>query len=229
MLFYPDEPREVEWTDRKTGVVAKCPVFSILLADSTSPAGMEFWGDIAESTLEKLNKWSEESDSLLWVEIKYFRIRIEKGDCFQQMRKILANERTTIMRCDDLDIKEMSPPDALHTNDFSVLDRSPPFVVNLTGVVSSIQLYKSFSKKGVSMKSFKLQDRQGRFVNCMACGRHVDNSSLECQNEITLFFAVAKSGLYNEPSALWIYDNAHIKFNRRGSVIAKAQVCMTLQ
>ena len=121
------------------------------------------------------------------------------------------------------------PPEELHFRDFSVLQATPPFMVNVTGVITEVE-DETTSQSGLPMKNFKLQDRSSRYVMCTACGRHVDNVFIRSQNEVTLFFfAKAQLGLQGDPGSLWVYDTAHILFIRESCDMASASVVIELR
>ena len=60
------------------------------------------------------------------------------------------------------------------------------------------------------MRPFQLQDCTGKFVMCIALGRHSENELLEDYSEVVVYFATAQAGLGNEPGKLWVYDESHI-------------------
>jgi hypothetical protein len=66
------------------------------------------------------------------------------------------------------------------------------------------------SQAGNPMQNFKLHDNTGSYVQCVACGRHVDNSGFAELNEVVLYFATALLGLSHSPGQLWMYDQSHI-------------------
>ena len=155
-------------------------------------------------------------------------VRSEKGVCHPSIRKLIGNERATITRCAPMIVAAEVPPEELHFRDFSVLEATPPFTVNVTGVIMEVE-DETTSQSGLPMKNFKLQDRSSRYVMCTACGRHADNVFIRSQNEVTLFFAKAQLGLQGDPGSLWVYDTAHILFIREGCDTAKACMLMELR
>ena len=229
MLHFSEELRWVSvFTDWKTKLVQKVPVITLLLADVTGPIALELWRLSAEKVFKDLTAWSA-SDSTVWVEIRYMSVRTEKGKSFPTARKIIGTERTTVTQCSPLPMHGGElPAECLHSRDFSVLSASPPFMVSLTGVITSV-LEETSSQAGTPMRSFRLQDQSGRYVRCTACGRHVDNELLLAQNEVTLFFTKALVGLHGDAGSLWLYDTSHVTLHRQQCITPSAQVCMELR
>ena len=180
------EPHMVTVPDRKTKASVDVAVISILLADSTAPILLELWRDAAEKAFRELTQWLTESNDTLWVEVRYMWVRTEKGVCHPSIRKLIGNERTTITRCAPMIVAAEVPPEELHFRDFSVLQATPPFTVNVTGVIMEVE-DETTSQSGLPTKNFKLQDRSSRYVMCTACGRHADNVLIRSQNEVTFF------------------------------------------
>ena len=157
-----------------------------------------------------------------------WKFRTERLVCHPSIRKLVAHEGTTITRCASIPVVAELPPEELHFRDFSVLQATPPFLVNVTGVIIGVE-DETMSHTGLPMKNFKLQDRSSRYVMCTACGRHVDNDYIQLHNEVTVFFAKAQSGLQGDPGCLWVYDTAHICFSRANCNPAIASVLVELR
>ena len=79
------------------------------------------------------------------------------------------------------------------------------------------------------MKTFRLHDHSGRYVHCVALGRHVDNDCLAHLNEVVLYFATAKAGLNNGAGQLWMYDESHIVLVGNRYCVPPASICMELR
>jgi len=66
------------------------------------------------------------------------------------------------------------------------------------------------SREDQQMKNFKLVDRFGNTVSCIAFGRHAGHPGLVDGTEVIVYFAIAQSGKRNEDGNLWIYDSSHV-------------------
>ena len=221
VMYYPDDLRWVDVTDRKTKQKQKVAVMNVLLADVSGPITLELWREPAESVFRLLCKWEEEgTNDTLWVEVSNVWIRGEKDRYIPSMRRLCANERTKVTHSTPMVLSSILPPgDDLQIDDFlQLMSMSPPFFVNATGVVVAVQ-DQTTSQTGMAMMAFRLQDQSGRYVMCTACGRHVDNVLLEEGNKVTLFFAKALSGLGGENGSLWMFDNSHIVLWRKDCMI----------
>ena len=78
------------------------------------------------------------------------------------------------------------------------------------------------------MIQFKLHDPAGRYVSCIAFGRHAANPNLQNGNEVVLFYATAQSGLNNNPGNVWMYDESHVLLLRTGCAERRATAYMQL-
>ena len=72
----------------------------------------------------------------------------------------------------------------------------------------------------------KLHDNTGRYVQCVACGRHVDNSGIAELNEVVLYFATALAGIGDSHGQLWMYDDSHIVCLGVRVSVPPARICM---
>ncbi len=106
-------------------------------------------------------------------------------------KKLQSVERT-VVNCKVTATQEYvsNPPPKLSSQmylvDFEVLSRTPPFSVNVMGIVTSID-EETRAQSEIPMRSFRLQDSAGTHVACIAHGRHVDHPGLDVANEILFF------------------------------------------
>ena len=114
-----------------------------------------------------------------------------------------------------------------YVREFSCLAEKPPFRLSLSGVVQAVQP-ETTSQNGDAMVQFKLHDPVGRYVSCIAFGRHAANPNLQNGNEVVLFVASAQSGLNNKPGNVWMYDESHVLLLRTGCAERRATTCMQL-
>lgn len=220
ILFYPEEPRYVNVKDRRSGAMELVPVATCVLADREGPVLVDLWRSVATSTLPLFQRWSEEaashSTSPALIELKYFQAKGESRKTVTPMRKIVTSERTEIKqlragtRPTVTDLFMFTPVEALYTRELARLQQTPPYVVNVAGIVGSCE-EERMSQSGRAMRNFQLHDHTGKYVACMVLGRHASNQSLEDGNEVILYFAQATAPTSaNLPGALWLYEESHI-------------------
>ena len=145
------------------------------------------------------------------------------------LRRLVGNERTVLEFCgapDAIDATRLSP--SLYTLDFQTLTQQLPLTICVRGVVTSVQ-EEIVSLAGNPMQNFKLHDNTGKYVNCVAFGRHVDNVCVANQNDVVLYFATAQKGLNDGYGQLWMYDDSHIACLGAGRSAPPSLVCMELR
>ena len=230
VLHYPEEPRWGTITDRKTKAQSQVPVVSVMLADASGPILLELWRDAADSALRELADWASGSnDALVWVEVRYAWCRAIPGRVIPALRKLVANDRTTMVRCEPpASAPRGAPSSDLYSVDFEQLNGATPFTICLRGIVTSVQ-DEVLSQSGNPMKHFKLHDQTGRFVHCVAFGRQVDNEFIVECNEVVLYFAKAMPGLAVAHGQLWMYDESHIVLVGPRFGVSPARLCMELR
>ena len=68
--------------------------------------------------------------------------------------------------------------------------------------------------QGREIRSFRLHDLDGNYVDCEALGRHARNPYLLVQNKIVIFGAIAQP--YFDWKTLWIINFSHIMLITHG-------------
>jgi len=216
MHFY-EQLRIVHMRNKSTGMQEPTNVMSVLLADKTGPIMLECWREKAEETLRQLSTWSHacgDNEALL-LEVQRAVVREDNRAHPTPMRKLYAAEHTVIQRASSMFLESeirapLSASAAFFTRDFNLLTmQQPPFLISIVGVISCTQ-GETTSQSGEAMKGFRLQDYNGKYVQCVAFGRHVDNMHLSDKNEVVLYFATALAGRGSSPGQLWMYDESHI-------------------
>ena len=161
-------------------------------------------------------------------------MRAEGRTCVPQTRKLSSTPKTQFSRVSisgsvpSILDESLTIYQPLYLRDFQYLQQSPPFQVNLAGIVSGLQDVM-VSQNGNHMRSFKLHDSTGKYVLCVSLGRHVDNTCVEEKSEIVIFFATALSGLKNSDGQLWLYDSSHIVQLQRNRAIPPTHTLMRLR
>ena len=112
-------------------------------------------------------------------------------------------------------------------NDFQSLTAPVPFVVNPCGYISNLSAV-TYSRQGVPMQSFRLQDSSGKYVSCCAHGRHCESEAIEDRALVVIFFACGAAGLGNAPGMLWLYDDCHVVLQRRQCIMPPAVKAITI-
>ena len=75
------------------------------------------------------------------------------------------------------------------------------------------------------MKLFRLQDANGRYVNCCAHGRHAEGENIQDRSTVVLFLASARAGLANKhPGKLWLYNHSHFIPQKRNVIVPQEMV-----
>ena len=117
------------------------PVVSVMLADASGPILLEVSRDGSENALRDLIGWTAASQvSQIWVKVCYAWCRAIPGRVIPALRKLVANERTTIARCEPPAIQlNLLPGAELYAVDFACLNAAVPFTVCVRGTVTSVQ------------------------------------------------------------------------------------------
>jgi len=146
------------------------------------------------------------------------------------MRKLYTTEQTVIQHAQStFPENELQAPlsasAVFFTKDFNLLtQQQPTFLISIAGVISCTQ-GETTSQNGEAMKTFRLQDYNGKYVQCVAFGRHANNIHLSDRNEVVLYFATALAGRGSSPGQLWMYDETHIvKLNTVATVPSVRQL-----
>lgn len=220
LLFCPEEPRWVTVTDYKTKETMKVPTASILIADNTGPIILELWRQMCESTLPSLLEWDEQNAGIVWIVAQNVQPTAWKGVCKPAMKRLRTTEDTSIFLMEAPPLVQFKcPSSSLHVNDFNALRTALPFCINLIGTIAEVKAEED-TQSGRTLRRFSMQDDAGRYVRCVALGRHVDNPVLRARNEVILYFAKAQPGLNQSAGQLWLYDDAHMVMTRPNRFLA---------
>ena len=194
LLFLPEAVRWVRTQNRASKEAEETAVITAMLADHSGPILFEAWRSVAETFLKLAQPWLEASSSPPLIEITLFTIKTmsrRDNPCFpQNMKKLTAVENASIRLCPEGTSLSSSDSldDSFYIKDFSTLTGSPPFTINIAGVVSAVQ-NETEAKDGTSMGGFRLHDYTGRFIMCIIDGRHVVNDNIHEGNEVVSVYA----------------------------------------
>ena len=103
VLHWPEHPRWVQVKEKRSQTAVQVAVATCVLADRDGPVLVDFWRDLATSTIDSLNLWSEansggESQGPAIVELKYFWIQAENRKSIVPLQKVVSSERTAVSR-----------------------------------------------------------------------------------------------------------------------------------
>ena len=194
LLYVSEQPRFVKVTDRKTNQQEQVPVVSCLFGDFTGAIQGDLWRSVAEMYLPRLLEWSQRPDELVRIELSRFTAKAENRRTVQPTRKLVFSDASVFVRAE--------APEALHAqvelsqdllvHDFQFLRNQVPFLVNPCGYITNVSTL-TYSRNGVPMLSFRLQDGSGKYVPCCAHGRHAENEGIEEKASVVIFFASASA------------------------------------
>ena len=84
-----------------------------------------------------------------------------------------------------------------------------PFRVSLTGTIHDLQ-EAELTNNGELRRNLKLADEQGKWIHCVAHGRHAEDVSLENFRRIIVDFCSARPGTGHAAQAVWFFKEAFI-------------------
>ena len=172
---------------------------------------LEVWREAALNIYNQLEAWTDEAEGHLYVNLNYFWMRNiveDNRSTIPPVRKMVGNARAAVERACPVEFP-VKLEKALYVTDFNALQSKTPFQINISGFVLSVDEERT-SESGNPVKSFRLQDQTGRYVQCTVVGRHVDNQFLREKNNIIIYFARGQEGLSGHSGQLWVFENCHI-------------------
>ena len=219
LLHCPEMPRTI--TISRSKKKEEMSVLTMLGADYTGPIKMDLWGTIADDHALSISEMQEAADGQpILLELKHFRLADVREAHQTFMRKLHSTARTTIRQ-----IKKPTQPflnketatmsSDLFSRQFSCLTASPPFEVNIAGIITDLE-QPTRTENSELIRKYTLVDRSGKYISCVALGRHAENEILEDNNEIVIYFGRAQEGRGNTQGSLWLYDECHIVLLRAG-------------
>ena len=84
-----------------------------------------------------------------------------------------------------------------------------PFRVSLAGTIHDLQEAEP-TNNGELRRNLKLADEQGKWIHCVAHGRHAEDVSLENFRRIIVYFCSARPGSGHATQAVWFFKEAFI-------------------
>ena len=217
LLHFPEEARIVQVTNRQTKQMESAAVATCLLGDRDGSLTLELWRDVATTNLRAFHSWSAASTGPVLVQVKYFTVKQDaRIAALTPTRKASGSERTEIIQIhrgtqDTVLLMGLQPPkEALFTRNLSQLQHAAPYTVNVCAIVARVQA-EAVSQNGLPMRAFELRDQAGRWVQCTAAGRHVDNPHLLEGKEVVVYGLTTSVPLSASSAPMcWLFDSSHI-------------------
>ena len=213
LLHCPEMPRTI--TISRSKKKEEMSVLTMLGADYTGPIKIELWNTIADEEALSISEMQQAADQqLILLELNNFRLADVREAHQTIMRKLHSTPKSTIRQITAptqpfLNKETATLSSDLFSRQFSCLVASPPFDVSVAGIITDLEqlvTYEDFELR----RNFTLVDKSGKYIYCVAKGRHAENEFLANNNEIAIYFAKAQEGRGNNPNSLWLYDECHI-------------------
>ena len=84
-----------------------------------------------------------------------------------------------------------------------------PFRVSLAGTIHDLQEVEP-TNNGELRRSLKLADEQGKWIHCVAHGRHAEDNLLENFRRVVVYFCSARPANGHVAQAVWFFKEAFI-------------------
>ena len=237
LIYVPEGPRYVNGKrSQDGGETEKVPIATCIIVDRDGPLHLDLWRNETESLLPDLqSQYSQSSQGgggPTLLELQNVQIRNENRKAFPIMRNIVAGESTVIQILTigtQASVTQMAlsrPKEEIFTRDLNRLQIQPPFVVNVSGIIGSSEDERT-TQNGQTMRKFVLHGTTGKYVECLALGRHTSNRCIADGNEIVIYFAQGKSSSSaNQNDSLWIFDDGHMVTLRQGVKIPNSRTAV---
>lgn len=237
LVYVPETPRYVKGKrSRDGGEQDEIPIATCVVVDRDGPLHLDLWGTTTASLLPQLQSQYSDSSSggggPILLELQNVQIRNENRKAIPIMRNIVAGESTVIQMMTNgtqASVTQMAlskPKEDNFTRDLNRLQILPPFVVNVSGIVGSTEDERT-TQSGQTMRKFLLHGTSGKYVECLALGRHTFNRCIADGNEIVIYFAQGKtSSSANQNGSLWIFDDGHMVTLRNGVKIPNSRTAL---
>ena len=84
-----------------------------------------------------------------------------------------------------------------------------PFRVTVAGTIHDLEEIEP-TNNGELRRNFKLADDTGKWIKCVAHGRHAESKVLENMRHIVAYFCAGRSAVGNSTQSLWLFKDAFI-------------------
>ena len=214
LLHCPEMPRIV--TISRPAKKEETSVLTMLGADYTGPIKIDLWGKIADDQALSIYEMQEATNEqqLILLELNHFRLADVREAHQTPMRKLHSTPKSTIRQLTTptqpfLNKETATMSSNLFSRQLSCLIASPPFDVSVAGIITDLEQPMK-TENSELIRKYTLVDRSGKYISCVALGRHAENEILQDNNEIAIYFGRAQEGRGNNPGSLWLYDECHV-------------------
>ena len=187
------------------------PFYKMTLADRTGCLFLELWRDAAFRICDVVRAWHEQ-DAVVLIRVSRVTVLDNKRKAFPKACRIggaddLIVEKIATSNSPFLVDPSVKLDSSLLIERFTAMTTRPPFEIHLSAIVSAVGDIR-LTAQGREIRSFRLHDLEGNYVDCEALGRHARNPYLLVQNEVVIFGAIAQP--YFDWKTLWINNYSHI-------------------
>ena len=101
------------------------------------------------------------------------------------------------------------PPIVVVSYSVALSNAVTPFRATIAGTVHDLEEIEP-TNTGDLKRNFKLADDAGKWVHCIAHGKHTENESLKEKGYIVVYFGWGRGGLGSSPPALWLFKDTFV-------------------
>ena len=101
------------------------------------------------------------------------------------------------------------PPAVLLSYSASLTNAAAPFRVTIAGTIHDVEEAEP-TNAGDLRRSFKLADDSGKWVHCIAVGRHAESDALTDMNYIVGYFGNGRTSAHGGSQAIWFFKDSFL-------------------
>ena len=223
VLWMAETPRTVCVREARGQGRAERSLFTLILADRTSPIAMHFWSDGGTDHVDMLRHLYEAlwPGQTLLLRCEDVIVKRMPQTTLLPMQRLVSTDSTqifawTVMEDTYLALSKPAPVEsALFLRDFRALSARGPYTCSVLGVVACVGEMRVLDH-GVPELSFQLVDKEGLWIWCTACGERA-HSGVTAGDRVLIFGAQRVAG----PSSggtlrLWIFEDGVLRVQREG-------------
>ena len=113
----------------------------------------------------------------------------------------------------DFDYRVPKPPVVVVSYSDSFNNAVSPFRVAIAGAIHDLEEVEP-TTTGDLMRNFKLADGAGKWVHCIAHGKHTESEVLKETRYIVAHFGCGRPGYSSSPPAMWLFKDSFVVDNR---------------
>ena len=139
-------------------------------------------------------------------------------------RIMAIREATSPYMKSDFLFSAPTPPMVVVSYKLSLKDAMSPFRATILGTIHDLDDAET-TTSGELRRNFKLADDGGKWIPCVAHGRHANNAVLEDKRRILAYFCCGRPAMGSSPQTLWLFKDAFIvPLERRASAPLSDQI-----